>query len=196
MWTTSSRRSGCTRLADFGRKGLENQPRNSRPAGLTEPPTSFEVTPHPWRALFGACFFGAAGLLFYVKLRDPRGLLINHLIELDPQSADIFWAILMVASLAMAALAILGFVRSFGEKVFLSLDHHAISGPRNWNSNRLVRITYSTIIDAKFMRMRDQEMIVISSRDGRKIKVGQVHFRRSTEWPQFLALLDARMNRR
>jgi hypothetical protein len=143
--------------------------------------------------LMGIFFFGTAALMFYAKLRDPRGLLINHLIELGSDGADIFWGILILVSLAMSALSLVGLIRSFGEKVYLTVDVHAVTGPRNWNSKRVVRIDYGSIRGVSQQRMRDQEFVVITANDGRKIKVGQTHFRKSDDWSEFLEELFARI---
>jgi hypothetical protein len=165
-----------------------------QPAPRMIPTRKFDVTPKPLKMLLGIALFGAAACLFYVKMCDPRGVLINNLIELGPLGADILWGVLVFASLAMVAFAGLGLARSFGEKVYITLDSHAIVGPRNWNSNRLVRIEYRSIGNLNHSRISNHEFLAIKANDGRKIKVGQTHFRISGEWAEFLQDLQKNLS--
>jgi hypothetical protein len=180
-------------VTGFGRKGLGEPVREPAARGGLPASVRYDVTPSPRKMLLGIGFFGAAAMVSYLELLDPRPLLINHLIELSPGGADIFFGILMLASLGMVAMACVGLVRSFGEKVFITLDNQSITGPTRYNGTHLIRIDYRAIREVKHSRIHNQEFVVISAVDQRKIKVGQTHFRTATEWEQFLFELRQRM---
>ena len=84
----------------FGRKGVvelalpPSLNRSMSPAAqnIISPSLQYDVTLHPIAMVLGV-LSGLAGVIVFVKkLQDPRGLLINRVIELDPTSADVFWA--------------------------------------------------------------------------------------------------------
>lgn len=187
----------------FGRKGVvdsippEVLNRSSLVAeqGRMAPTLKYDVTLHPFAMLLGIIGGLAGAMVFVKKLQDPRGLLINRVIELDPASADMFWGALIVASLGLAVAAAIGFVRSFGERVYVTIDSHAISGPTSEYGMRTVRIEYRAIQYIKVTAMRDMETLAITAADGRKIKVGQWRFRISDQWGDFQHELRSKLSR-
>ena len=182
-------------MATFGRKGAgadAPQPIGRQQASLPVL-TKFNVTPHPLKMLLGIALFGVGAMVMFEKLLDPRGLLINGFIELGPTGADIFFIILIVLCLGMTAFACVGLVRSFGDKVFVTLDNQSITGPSSYNGTRTVRIAFNAVRDVNVTKMRDKEFLVIRSADGRLIKVGQANFRVATEWSQFISELNGRL---
>lgn len=181
------------KMGGFGRKGLSDARPAPNAAPLASRALKFDVTPSPWKMLLGIFFFGTAALICFVKMRDPRGLLINHLIELGPVAADIFWAILIALIAVMVGLSFLGFVRSFGARVFLTLDENAISGPANWNGVRTVLIDYRAIRNLKHQKSGKYESVVIVGNGDRKIKVGMIHFRDESQWSSFIEALQNRI---
>ena len=62
-----------------------------------------------WEAILAVLFFGACAVFFYFKAtNNDRGLIINGIIELGPESADWFYAILGLASGAFVAVGLAG----------------------------------------------------------------------------------------
>lgn len=178
----------------FGRKGED-----STRVSLSEPPKSyaavakFDITPRPVPMLLAIGMGLTATLVLLAELFDPRALLINGIIELGPTGADIFFGVLIACSLAFAGIGLLGLVRSFGEKVWLSLDSRAIFGPRGWYLiNDPIRIPYNEICSVRLQRINNQHIVTIKATDGRKIRVGSPHFRKEAEWREFLQELERR----
>lgn len=183
-------------MAGFGRKGLGPQSDVSPglPPGRPAPRLQYDVTPQPLKMLLASGFFGLGVVVFVIELRDPRGLLINHLIRLSPDQADIFFTVLILISAAITGAGLLGFFQSFGDKVFVTLDNHAISGPARYAAvTRIVRVPLAAVREVKVTRIRDQESVVITAEDGRKIRVGRANFRVKAEWSVFLAELRNRL---
>lgn len=182
-------------MSGFGQKGVGAavEARIRREAGELPQPLRYDVTPHPLKMLLGIVLFGACALVLAAKLGDPRGLLINGLIELSPAGADVFFALVALGSLAMTVFAAIGLFRSFGEKVYVTSDDQAIAGPLSYNGTRLTRIGFGAIREVKVRRVRDQELLVVVAVDERKIKVGKGNFRVASEWAAFMAELGKRL---
>ena len=181
-------------MAGFGRKGIASTGSSgpARPAAATTA-VKFDVTPKPWQMLFGFLFFGAAGAVLAGKVADPRGLIINGLIELSPGGADIFYGVLVATAALMSGAALLLLIKSFGAKMHVSLDNHAVTGPKFYASAGTVRIDFKSISNVDLQRVQNSEFLKITARDGRKIRVGQSNFRVASEWNQFLGELQRRM---
>jgi len=191
-------------VTSFGRKGVVestlplpmNRSMSAAAQDVVSPSLQYDVTLHPMAMLLGVMAGLAGAMVCFKGLQDPRGLLINRVIELDPGSANVFWGALIVASLGFAVLAAVRFVQSFGERVFITLDSHAISGPTSDYGLRTARIEYRSIQNVRVLAMRGQESVVISATDGRKIKVGQWRFRVSAQWMDFQRELCSRVGGR
>jgi hypothetical protein len=175
-------------VAGFGRKRAINSPSTiNRPASLSSAGMlKFDVTPSPAKMLMGIVFSGGGALFFFDKLVDPRGLIISGMIELGPTGADVFYGVLIGGCLIFCLLAGYGLLNAFGERVFVTLDNISIAGPTRYNGTQVIRITYPMIGKVDLTRVNDQESVVITGKDGGKIRVSQTNFRNTSQWPQFL----------
>jgi hypothetical protein len=142
--------------------------------------------------LVGA-FFGMCSLVLYNKLIDPRGVIINRLIELGPFGADVFYGTLFIGSLSFVAIAVYQIILSFGKKVFISIDDYSIVGPRWYGNPGTVKVDFTSIRDIEISQISNSEFILIHANDGRKIRVGKKNFCIPSEWAQFLDVLRARV---
>jgi hypothetical protein len=60
-------------------------------------------------AILALVFFGACAAFFYVRARNnDRGLILNGVIEMGPEGADWFYAILGILSAGMASIGLFG----------------------------------------------------------------------------------------
>jgi hypothetical protein len=179
----------------FGRKGLDAEgvapARQNR--DVLPVPVRFDITPRPGKMLLGIAFFSAGAALMVAKLLDPRGVNINGVIELGPLGADIFFVILLLATLWLVGLGCIGLARSFGSKVFVTLDNQAITGPNSYLQLGTKRIAFGAVRSVNLIDMNSHQFVEILAADGGKIKVGSGNFRVSAEWPRFLAEINARM---
>ncbi len=145
--------------------------------------------------LLGIAFFGAGALVFFGKMLDRRGVIINGLIELDTFGADILYSVLIGTCLTFIALATVALLKSFGAKIFVTVDSQSITGPIRYGGSSLVRISLTSVRDVNVSSVSNNEFLVVTDIDGRKIKVGQANFRISSEWPLFLSELRRRLGR-
>ncbi len=182
-------------MAGFGKKGAVSQPLVASSRGHISPNNvlKFDVTPKPAKMILGIAFFGAGALIFFDKLLDPRGIIINGLIELGPAGADIFYSVLILASAVFVAFGIVGLIKSFGEPTFIVLDSQSISGPTRYGGSSIARISFNAVRDVNVSSISNHEFLVVTGSDGRKIKVGQANFRNSSDWSHFLAELNAKL---
>jgi hypothetical protein len=174
----------------FGKKGA-NRARKVMPSFAE---VSFDVTPSTGKSLLGIFFFLGCALTFIGKRSEHRGVIINHLITLDAAEASILYIALASVSLVMALLAGMGLFRSFGDKALLVLGSSAIVGPRTYNSNQMVEIRFDAVKTIERTRISNHESVVITSRDGKKVRVGSANFRESDQWPEFTSELKRRVN--
>jgi hypothetical protein len=170
----------------FGKK--IGQMAAAQPISFT--PIEFDVSPSLGRSLLGIGFFGAGALACVGEMFEDRGLIIDHIITLDPFGAKFFFGVLVVLCLGFVTLAIVSLIRSLGEKVWITLGRDWIEGPRNYNSNQSVLIHYRRIERVKTMSVNGNKFLEIVSMDGAKIKVGEANFREIGEWPRFVGELN------
>ena len=180
----------------FGRKGLSEKQGLSasppRPSRVPQDIARFDVTPHPMKMVL-MVFFGLGGAVVMLnEMLDPRGLILNRIIHFSPFSADIFFGVLLLACLGLAGFGALAFARSFGDRIWLSLDNHAVTGPSSFGSRTQVRMRFVDIRDARVQTYQKQQYMTLRAHDGRKIRIGTAHFRQSDEWPVFLKELQRR----
>lgn len=181
-------------MSGFGRKGLAGMPdirqsKSARSSGAIR----FDVTPHPWKMLFAAfaCLF--AILMLLALAVEGRGLIL-FVIPLGPMGAQIFYVLMAMVCAVGLVHTVRGFVRSFGEKMWMSLDQRAIIGPNRYGGTNTVRIAFSGIIKVDLSSHSDDQYLVITGRDGKKIKVSSANFREPNEWSAFIEALDLRLN--
>ncbi|WP_298333819.1 hypothetical protein [uncultured Erythrobacter sp.] len=181
-------------MGGFGRKGqaamqAQQLPRPKSPKGAIR----FDVTPNPWKLLFTAfaCVFCVLILLAFAV--EGRGLILV-VIPLGPTAAQIFYVFMALVCLAYLVQVMRGFVRSFGGQLWMTLDQHAITGPTKYSGTHTVRIAFSAVNNVELRSQSDDQYLVITGRDGRKIKVSSANFREAKKWPSFLQELDRRLN--
>jgi hypothetical protein len=177
-------------MSGFGRKGLADVPaRQTSGAGASRGLIRFDVTPHPWKMLFTAFACIGAAIVMIALAVEGRGLILV-VIPLSPFLAQIFYLLMALVCLVVLAQSVRGFFRSFGEKMWMTLDQHAITGPTQYSGTRTVRIAFNGVKNINLSNHGDDECLVITSHDGKKIKVGSANFRDPSKWPAFLEGLD------
>lgn len=178
----------------FGTKGLAaGQRPPDRPA--TPPAVEslrFDVTWKPGRSALAALFFAACAYVMWLEILDPRGVIIDHLITLGPQGADVFFMVLLLLAVVLAAAGAFNFVRSFGERRWLSLGPHGVRGPKNNLSREEVSIAYRSITRATVRTLQRQQFVEIFG-NGQAIKVAAANFRSKGDFQRFVEELRARM---
>lgn len=184
---------GASSMSGFGRKGLAAEAVN-QPSRLKAPSGSirFDVTPHPWKMLFAAIACVAAALFSLALAVEGRGLILI-IIPLSPTAAQIFYVLMALVCLAGLVHCVRGFFRSFGDKMWMTLDHHAITAPTQYGGTKTARIVFDGIKNVDLSSYSGNHFLVITSLDGKKIKVGSANLRDSSKWPAFLEELDRRL---
>jgi hypothetical protein len=84
-------------------------------------------------------------------------------------------------------------VRSFGEKRLVVLTHDTLSGPAGHLSKRQVSIPFALIADIQLGANGKHRFCVVTSHDGRKIKINEPNFRAPGGFDKFLQALDQRL---
>ncbi|MBY6217572.1 hypothetical protein [Qipengyuania aquimaris] len=194
----------------FGRKGLASGEIATGPAGMQQgfgqtprqnlaaaPPAAgarqFDVTPNPLLMLFCLLFFGAVAAYLAYEVNDPRGLILNGIIELGPFGADIFFGVLALSAAGWALIGGAGFITSLSGKSYLRLDANAVESTSGVISRTPTRIQYALIKDIKLDEYQGKFSVEIVDRGGEKICAASQNFKSHDEFEEFLELLNERM---
>jgi hypothetical protein len=182
-------------VVGFGKKGVVagKHPLGAKTSHQSNPVLKFDVTPRASLMMSGIAFFGVGAVVFFDKLLDPGGVIINRVIELGPAGANLLFATLMAACLAFVVPACMGLLNSLGERIFVTLDNQSIAGPSRYGGSTIVRLDFRSIRDVDLSSSSNSEFLVITGSDGTKIRVGKPNFRNASEWAQFLSALDTRI---
>ena len=194
----------------FGRKGITPGEEAMGAAGMRQgfgqspvqslasaPPGAgvrrFDVTPNPLVMLACLLFFGAVAAFMAYEMADPRGLILNGLIEFGPLGADIFFGVLALSAAAVAFTGGAAFITSLSGKSYLTLDANAIEGTTGIWSRTPVRIQYGLIKDVAMDEYEGKFSLKIVGRGGEKIVAASQNFNSVGEFEEFLDLLNERM---
>ncbi|WP_267387765.1 hypothetical protein [Sphingomonas sp. GC_Shp_3] len=135
-------------------------------AGTT--PLSFEYRPKAASALLVTALTGAVAVFTVWTARDnDRGLIINHLIRLDPSQATIFWWGMAVVCGIGFLLGLFLLVLAVSPPRLVTLDATGITAPRNTFTTATVTLAYGAITDLRIVTVKRHRTLTIAHRDGR-----------------------------
>jgi hypothetical protein len=112
--------------------------------------------------------FGAATVGFAPELQTDRGLIINHLIELDVTEARVFFGVLAVFSFAFVVAAMIGIVRMFGGRLAVDLGDETIVVPGRPLCPRAREFHYAEITSATVQTVGKQEFLMLVDARGKE----------------------------
>lgn len=186
----------------FGRKGLtagEKAIATGRPAPRlpTPPPVSnvhrFDVTPSPVLMAFSMLFFGACAAFLVSEIRDPRGVVINHIITLDPFGADIFFGALLLVALALVAVSAVNLFTALAGAIYMTIHDDYVEGYSSPLSRSPTRIRYSHIESVSLREYQDKLFLKIVGSQSGKIRAVSQNFNSKKEFEDFMGLLHERI---
>jgi hypothetical protein len=144
-------------------------------------------------ALCGLFFAGCGVVIGKVALENDRGLILNRILRLGPDSATIFYWVLAAACVAFVVVALLGIARSFGTVREVVLDSAAISAPKNPLSQVVVvTLPFTAITDLQVTQVHRQKFLVIRHADG-KLNINQSMLPTHDDFDELVEALDARV---
>lgn len=139
-----------------------------------------------WPGPFVVLFFGTCAALFLHKgLNDLQRVIINHVIELSPQGARVFYLILF----ALAGLLII--FNSLQKPRLITLTADTLTVPKNTISPRTVTLAYREISGLKTHKINDQQFLQIRFPAGKRV-IQQAMLPKKDDFPELLALLVER----
>lgn len=113
-------------------------------------------------------FFGLCAWVFWQKShQEPRGLIINHIIELSPGNALIFHWLLFFASMAFVVLGLMVSVMSLKKERHITLTSHSLQTPKSGISNTEVEILFRNITAIQLHEVQGQRFLQISHGTGK-----------------------------
>jgi hypothetical protein len=135
---------------------------------MDEDEREYEYKPKWTVIFFGAAFFGVcAVVLGSVAANNDRGLIINHMIELEARGATVFYWILMVCSLGMVgAVAFLVYHRlMYRQRIKLGMDSLIVPASR-WSQEEK-EIAYSDIQELSRSTINGNDFLHVKHVDGK-----------------------------
>ncbi len=122
-----------------------------------------------WKMLLAVLFFSACALIIASKaLSNDRGMIINHLIELETRDATIFLWILTALSAAFVLTGVMIIAKTIGSTAELVLAPTAVSAPKSGlRLNALVTVPYQTISNLVLQEVQSQKFLIIHHTGGK-----------------------------
>lgn len=115
-----------------------------------------------------ALFFGATAWVFWLKTQNTeRGLIINRVIELSPGEAQVFYWVLLVASLIFVVLGGFIFAASFKQVRYITLTDEAVILPKNGFSKEDMQIPFLSIQALQVQEVQGQVFLNITHSGGK-----------------------------
>lgn len=132
----------------------------------------FRYRPQPGRTLLVGAFFALCAIvLVHMARTNDRGMVINHIIELDPAWArGVLWA-LAACAVAFVLVALVSIASALGQERWIVLDKHAVTAPPFGFSKKQRRIAFADVADLRLRQVHRQRFVEIVGSDGRKLSV-------------------------
>jgi len=142
-----------------------------------------------------AIFFGACAWTFLEKAREqPRGLIINHMIELSPSSAQVFHWTLFGFSMLFVVTGIAAFVLSFGKEKYITITAHSIRAPKNGFSDIEIEVPFADIKSMQLQEIQKQRFLHITHANG-KLSIVQSLLPSKAAFEEICALITAKVQK-
>jgi hypothetical protein len=125
--------------------------------------------PYPLLVLGIALFGGGGAFMVDRASSNDRGLVINGIIHLEQPSADVFYAVVGVLSIAFAAISILAIVnlaRTERFEIVISQQSITFPNPRLWHPDRQVRVRFDEIVAIRSYTQARHPIIALDTREG------------------------------
>lgn len=121
-----------------------------------------------FKNLLGVFLFGAmTATLVHKAITNDRGLTINHIIELSPNSAAFFyWAGAIILS-SVTLFGLWGIFAGKSLKKEIILTDHEISAPKSVISKKIVTIKYSDITGLNIQTVQKSKFLNIIHNGGK-----------------------------
>lgn len=163
---------------------------------MTEPLTF----PYRYKAgrLFLCIFFfgGCAAILAHEALDNTRGVIINHLIELDAGNATVFYWVLAALSLGFVILGILGFLAQLtadDEAQVLTLGDTAMTLPQGAFRKVPREVAYADIAGLQTQQVQGQRFLIVKLADGKKLSIAAAALPRKEDFDTVCAYIVAKL---
>lgn len=140
--------------------------------------------------LFGLC----AWMFWFKAHQPPRGLIINHMIELSPGGAQIFHWSLFAVSMLLVAMSVLVFIMSFKSERHITISATSIRAPKSGISNLEVDVPFGSIKSLQLQEVQRQRFLHIHHAGG-KLSIVQSMLSSKAEFEEICALLSAKVPR-
>ena len=124
-----------------------------------------------WTAIFlGGTFFAACTVgLGFVAANNDRGLMINHVIELEPGGATVFYWVLAVCSLGFVGAGVIGAYHRLTVRQRIKLGSQSLIVPSSFWSSEEKEIAYDDIHELSTSTISGQRLLNVKHIDGKVI---------------------------
>jgi hypothetical protein len=132
-----------------------------------------EALRYPYRPKTGlmalvVLFFGACAWGLSLAARDnDRGVVINHMLTLDPGAASVFYWALAAASVLFVLAGLYGIVQSLRAPGEVAVDAAGITLPAGRYRRGVVTIPFASITDLGIQQVQSQKFLIIKHAGGR-----------------------------
>lgn len=143
------------------------------PASPSVPTLSFDYRPKPFPMLMASVFLGALAVaMAWVAQGNDRGVILYHLIRLDPGQATVFWWAIAAVLGAGFLTALFGLILSVSPPREVTLDAAGITAPKHGFTTAMVTIRYAQIRDIRIVTVKCQPFLHLQHTSG-KLSIAQ-----------------------
>ena len=127
------------------------------------------------RIFLAILFFGAcAGFIGHEAMTNDQGLLINHIIELDPGNATVFYWVMAALCGSFVVMGLIGVIASLTaeeEAQVLRLTPTEIRLPQGLFRKELRDIPYTEVKDLHVQQVQSQRFLTLVLTSGKKVSI-------------------------
>lgn len=146
-----------------------------------------------WMMLLSGAFFAACMAVFWFKARgNDRGLILNHLIELDQGQATIFYWAFFLVSAAFVGMTAFNMALSFQDGREVIVDARGITAPKGLWSSVYVHVPFSAITNLQLRQVRPQKFLIITHLAG-KLSIPRSMLPNKDDFDTLVAAIVARV---
>ena len=139
-----------------------------------------------------AVFFTACG---YAVLNDAqtndRGLIIDHLIELDMHQATIFYWALFACCVGFVGIALVALISALTQETYVEVTDKGILVPAIFRNNTTY-VQFADVTQVRLQKVQRQAFLILTHPGG-KASISRANMPSKTDFEELVAMVDAKL---
>jgi hypothetical protein len=156
---------------------------------------TFSYRPKTWIVLLAVpMLVGLAWFFQHLARTNDQGIIFNHLVEIGPQGATIFyWAMFAILAITVP-LILLALWNGVKHKTVITLGADGLTLPKKGLSPQPMTIAYADIVSLHYQSVYSQTFLNLKTKTG-KASIAASMFPKKADFETFCAALEERLGR-